>query len=108
MTDTHTLLADYVQTGSDAAFRELVSRYVDLVYSTALRLVGADRHCAEDVPVGARHLRQAGGPTLMIRLETHYVLLTLLRLNAHRAIGVGGTGHCIAPAGHSGGVARPI
>ncbi len=49
MTDHQSLLTDYVQTGSDAAFRELVSRYVDLVYSTALRLVGADMHCAEDV-----------------------------------------------------------
>ncbi len=49
MTDHQSLLAEYVQTGSDSAFRELVSRYVDLVYSTALRLVGADTHCAEDV-----------------------------------------------------------
>src|SRR5213594_4236558 len=31
------------------AFRELVIRYVDLVYSTALRLVEGDTHRAEDV-----------------------------------------------------------
>ena len=49
MTDNHNWLAEYVQTGSDAAFRELVTRYVDLVYSTALRLVGGDTHRAEDV-----------------------------------------------------------
>ena len=49
MTDCQTLLADYARTGSDAAFRELVTRYVDLVYSTALRLVEGDRHQAEDV-----------------------------------------------------------
>src|SRR2546429_1523696 len=49
MTDNHNWLAEYVQTGSDAAFRELVIRYVDLVYSTALRLVGGDTHRAEDV-----------------------------------------------------------
>ncbi len=49
MTDNQNWLAEYVQTGSDAAFRELVSRYVDLVYSTALRLVGGDAHRAEDV-----------------------------------------------------------
>ena len=49
MTDSQTLLADYVQSGSDAAFRELVTRYVDLVYSTALRLVDGDSHQAEDV-----------------------------------------------------------
>ena len=35
MTDTQQLLADFVHSGSDAAFRELVRRYVDLVYSTA-------------------------------------------------------------------------
>jgi len=49
MTDNQNLLAEYVQTGSDATFRELVACYVDLVYSTALRLVGGDTHRAEDV-----------------------------------------------------------
>jgi RNA polymerase sigma factor (sigma-70 family) len=49
MTDSQQLLAEYARTSSDAAFRELVTRYVDLVYSTALRLVGGDTHRAEDV-----------------------------------------------------------
>lgn len=49
MTDNQQLLADYRQHGSDAAFRELVTRFVGLVYSTALRLVGGDTHQAEDV-----------------------------------------------------------
>ena len=49
MTEHQSLLAEYVRTGSDAAFRELVSAYVDLVYTTALRLVGGDTHHAEDV-----------------------------------------------------------
>src|SRR5439155_7999747 len=49
MTDSQQLLAEYARNGSDAAFRELVIRYVDLVYSTALRLVGGDTHRAEDV-----------------------------------------------------------
>ena len=49
MTDNPNLLAEYVQTGSDATFRELVTRYVDLVYSTALRMVAGDTHRAEDV-----------------------------------------------------------
>ena len=49
MTDSQTLLADYVNGGSEAAFRELVSRYVDLVYSAAVRMVGGDAHLAEDV-----------------------------------------------------------
>jgi DNA-directed RNA polymerase specialized sigma24 family protein len=37
------------RTNSNAAFRELVARFVDLVYSTALRLVEGDTHRAEDV-----------------------------------------------------------
>ena len=49
MTDTPELLARYAETGSEAAFRELVERYLGLVYSTALRLVGGDAHLAEDV-----------------------------------------------------------
>ncbi len=49
MTDSQNLLAEFRQTGSDAAFRELVTRYVDLVYSTALRLVDGDAHRAQDV-----------------------------------------------------------
>lgn len=49
MTDSQQLLADYSRTGSDAAFRELVSRYVNLVYSTAARLVSGDTHRAQDV-----------------------------------------------------------
>ena len=40
MTDSQTLLAQYARTGSEPAFGELVSRYIDLVYSTALRRVG--------------------------------------------------------------------
>ena len=49
MMDDQHLLAEYRQNGSDAAFRELVTRYVNLVYSTALRLVEGDTHRAEDV-----------------------------------------------------------
>src|ERR1039457_4619739 len=49
MTDSQTLVSEYVRTGSEPAFRELVARYVELVYSSALRLVGGDAHLAEDV-----------------------------------------------------------
>lgn len=49
MTDTRQLLTDYVQNGSESAFRELVTRYLDLVYSTALRLVDGDAHRARDI-----------------------------------------------------------
>ena len=49
MLDDHQLLARYVGDGSEAAFCELVERYVDLVYSAALRRTGGDTHLAHDV-----------------------------------------------------------
>jgi RNA polymerase sigma factor (sigma-70 family) len=49
MTDSQQLLAEYVVNGSEAAFRELVARYINFVYSTARRLVDGDTHLAEDV-----------------------------------------------------------
>jgi RNA polymerase sigma factor (sigma-70 family) len=49
MTEPQKLLADYANYRSEEAFGQLVKCYVDLVYSTALRLVGGDSHLAEDV-----------------------------------------------------------
>src|SRR5436190_7661889 len=49
MTDSQPLLGEYAKTGSDAAFRELVDRYINLVYSTALRRVDGDTHRAQDI-----------------------------------------------------------
>jgi RNA polymerase sigma factor (sigma-70 family) len=49
MPDSRTLLAQYVWEGSESALRELVNRYIDLVYSTALRSMNGDTHLAEDV-----------------------------------------------------------
>src|SRR5215472_10056271 len=44
----HELLRDYASGAAEAAFSELVRRYIDFVYSAALRLVG-NPHLAEDV-----------------------------------------------------------
>lgn len=49
MTDARTLITEYVANGSEDAFRELVRRYVDLVHSTAFRMVDGDAHLAQDV-----------------------------------------------------------
>src|SRR5205823_10847740 len=49
MKDSRILLANYVENGSETAFRELVLSYINLVYSAALRLVDGDTHLAEDV-----------------------------------------------------------
>ena len=49
MISVEELLADYVNNGSEAAFRTIVDRYLNLVYGTALRLVSNDTHRAQDV-----------------------------------------------------------
>ena len=49
MTENQKLIEEYGKTGSEPAFRELVARYINLVYATALRSVGGDAHMAEDV-----------------------------------------------------------
>src|SRR3954466_8724330 len=43
------LLRHYAEEKSEVAFGTLVDRYVDLVYSAALRQVGGDAHRARDV-----------------------------------------------------------
>ena len=91
MTDHRTLLADYVAHDSDEAFRELVVRYIDLVYSTAVRLVNGDIHRAEDVAqtVFADLARLAGTLSQDVMLggwlhrRTWHVATTLMR-NEHR------------------------
>lgn len=49
MSEVRQLLDEYSRSGSEAAFQEVVARYLNLVYSTALRLVNGDSHLAEDV-----------------------------------------------------------
>jgi RNA polymerase sigma factor (sigma-70 family) len=92
MTDHRTLLAEYAANGSEEAFRELVARYIDLVYSTAVRLVNGDTHRAEDVAqtVFADLARLAGKFSQDVMLggwlhrRTWYVATTLMRNERRR------------------------
>ncbi|MBN1670188.1 MAG: sigma-70 family RNA polymerase sigma factor [Kiritimatiellae bacterium] len=63
------LLADYVRTGSEGAFRQLVERYGQLVYSAAYRRL-QDHHLAEDAAqatfiVFAEKARSLGKNTML-------------------------------------------
>ena len=49
MLDDQELLKSYAEEGSDAAFGDLVARYVNLVHSAALRRVNGDVELARDV-----------------------------------------------------------
>src|ERR1035441_715189 len=62
MTDDGQLLQQYTRERSEAAFGELVTRHIDLVYSAALRVAGGDSHLAQDVTqtVFADLARKAG------------------------------------------------
>jgi len=48
MNDSQRLLTEYSKNGSEAAFEELVAKYINMVYSTAIRMLGADAHLAKD------------------------------------------------------------
>ncbi len=58
MTETQRLLATYAGNRSEAAFRELVSRYLDFVHSSAVRLVGEDRHLYPTMGLTLRATKQ--------------------------------------------------
>jgi RNA polymerase sigma factor (sigma-70 family) len=92
MTETQKLLADYAESGSDGAFRELAARYVNLVYSTAVRLLGGDAHWAEDVTQtvflrlsrNARRLARESSLGGWLHRETCFVASKSLRCERRR------------------------
>ena len=49
MKESNELLREYVDRGTESSFRELVDRYMDLVYSSARRRMGGAESLAEDV-----------------------------------------------------------
>jgi DNA-directed RNA polymerase specialized sigma24 family protein len=49
MADSGQLLRNYAERHDERAFGEIVKRYLDLVYSTALRQGSGDTHLAQDI-----------------------------------------------------------
>ena len=90
--DDRELLLDYVRHGSSRAFTTLVERYVDLVYSAALRRVDGDPHRATEVTQHvftdlARKARQlTGHPVLVgwLHQSTRWAAATLRRTERRR------------------------
>jgi RNA polymerase sigma factor (sigma-70 family) len=92
--DAMSLLAEYSRKGSEIAFREIVERYLDLVYSTALRMVGSDTHRARDISqiVFLDLARKASqiSPNVMLggwlHRHTCFVALNIIRKERRRQI----------------------
>ena len=92
MTEQRRWLAEYAASGSEQAFGGLVGCYIDLCYSTALRLVDGDMHLAEDVTqvVFADLARLAGTISVEVKLggwlhrRTCHVAATLMRKERRR------------------------
>lgn len=87
VTDDKELVRDYLTQGSDAAFRALVSRHIDLVYATALRQMG-EAEVAEEitqnvfVALARKAPRLAGRQTLAGWLYRTTLLETKARIRA--------------------------
>src|ERR1051325_6962452 len=81
MDENAQVLARYAKDGSEVAFTELVRRYLNLVYSAALRQVGGDCHRAEEIAqvVFADLARKASG------LSRHSALIGWLYTSTHYA-----------------------
>ena len=67
--DDIALLKEYAESGSESAFAELIARYVNLVYSAALRGVG-DAHAAQEIAqavfiILARKAKSLGDKTVL-------------------------------------------
>jgi RNA polymerase sigma factor (sigma-70 family) len=92
MKDSRAALSDYVATGSEQSFREVVTSYVDLVYSSAQRIAGAA--LAEDITQTvfadlARLARTLSRDVLLggwLHRRTWHVATTVMRNERRRQI----------------------
>ena len=87
MTASGELLRDYAERDDQGAFGELIARYIDLVYSTAVRRVGGDADLARDVTQTvfadlARKARSLRGEVMLggwLHRHTGFVSASLVR-----------------------------
>lgn len=94
LTDSLKLLRDYADHGNEAAFRELVERYIDLVYSAAVRRMSGDADLARDVTQAvftdlARKARSLRNVELLggwLHRHTGFVAATMIRRERRRQI----------------------
>ncbi|HTV40416.1 MAG TPA: sigma-70 family RNA polymerase sigma factor [Candidatus Sulfotelmatobacter sp.] len=94
LSDSAKLLRNYAEHGDETAFRELVERYVDLVYSTAVRRVGGDVNLAQDVTqrvfadlaLKARTLRQLEHLGGWLHRHTGFIASNMVRGERRRQI----------------------
>jgi len=80
------LLRRYASSRCEAAFSELVGRYVDLVYSAALRQVAGDTHLAQDVTQAVFVDLARKAPSLSERALLAGWLYTSTRYAARKAV----------------------
>ncbi len=85
MKDDFVLLQRFVRDGSAEAFETLTSRYLNLIYSAAMRVTG-DAHLAEDVTQAVLVVLARKAPELRESTVLPAWLLTTTRLTALRAI----------------------
>jgi RNA polymerase sigma factor (sigma-70 family) len=94
LTDSVKLLRNYAEHGDETAFRELVERYVDFVYSTAFRRVGGDANLAQDVTqrvfadlaIKSRELRKLEYMGGWLHRHTGFIASNMVRSEQRRQI----------------------
>ena len=92
MSESHKLLRDFAEAGSETAFRQLVSSYTNLVYSVAIRLVEGETQMAEEVTQTvfidlahfAKTIREEVPLAAWLHRHACYVSLNLLRAERRR------------------------
>ena len=94
LTDSQQLLCNYADHGDEAAFRQLVEQYIDLVYTAAIRRVGGDAALAQDVTQAvftdlarkASSLRDVGMLGGWLHRHTGYLASSMVRSEQRRQV----------------------